>query len=143
MARGRRDTVRRPDILEDMSSAPPSAPGVVRPRDPHRLAEMRSMLLHRAVAERIEGDATIVPRASANLAKWRADGLLQSPHYDGWMRELSQGTASLVAFLRSDDERAREPRKVTPLTFVITPRHRWALWGEVWWSANAPSDACG
>ena len=101
------------------------------------------MLLHRAVAERIEGDATIVPRASANLAKWRADGLLQSPHYDGWMRELSQGTASLVAFLRSDDERARELRKVTPFTFVISPRDRWALWGEVWWSANAPSDACG
>jgi uncharacterized protein YcaQ len=57
---------------------------------------MRSLLLHRAVAERIEADATIVPRASANLAKWRADGLLQSPHYDGWMHELSQGTASVA-----------------------------------------------
>ncbi len=100
----------------------------MRPRDPHRLAEVRSLLLHRAVAERIEGDATIVPRASANLAKWHAEGILQDPHYDGWLRELSQGTASLVAFLRSDDERSRELRQVTPFTFVISPRERWALW---------------
>lgn len=28
----------------------------------------------------------------------------------------------------SDDERARELRQVTPFTFVISPRARWALW---------------
>lgn len=99
--------------------------------DPHRLAELRSLSLHREIADRLRADPALVASARARLARWSEDGTLSPAYVEAWRPVLDGPLDALLSFITEDSERARELRQATPFTFVIPPRERWAIWRAV------------
>jgi hypothetical protein len=99
--------------------------------DLHRLAEERSIALHRVVAERLRVDASIVTRARERLAPRAAEGVTH-PHYVAAWLDLIEGPIErLCAALVSGDEGMRALCQCTPFTFVVPPRERAAIWKRI------------
>jgi len=98
--------------------------------DPHRLAEERSLALHRAVLARLEGDPSVLEQARANVRSMLAEG--RSAYYARAWEELLAGPASrLREVLVADTEDARALRQATPFAGVVGPRERWEIWRQV------------
>ena len=96
----------------------------------HRRAERRSLRYHRAIAERIASDPSIVSRALARAEAWLAEGSTHPEYARGWRELLAGPRDALLAFLLDPSERARAHRQVSPFAFVLSPRERWKLWAE-------------
>ena len=95
--------------------------------EPHRLAEVRSLAYHRAVAERLAREPAILERARARVRGWLRS--TPAPHYAvAWNELLSRPLDEIGEFLNDDGERARELRQSTPFAGVLDPRERWRLW---------------
>lgn len=95
--------------------------------DRHRLAEARSLALHRAIAVRLREDPSLVERA-----RRRVEASSTHPDYRAaWLELLSRPLEQIIEALVADDDRMRALRQTTPFTFVIGPRERWRIWREV------------
>jgi len=95
--------------------------------DRHRLAEARSLALHRAIAARVREDPSLVARARLRLERSATH-----PEYRAaWLELLARPLDQVLEALVADDERMRALRQTTPFTFVISPRERWRIWREV------------
>lgn len=105
--------------------------GSLRPVDPHRLAEERSIALHRAVAERLRADARVLDAARERVAGWLATGSVHELHARRWRAVLDLPLDELCAFLVDGGELARELRQSTPFAGVVDARTRWRIWREV------------
>lgn len=104
---------------------------IAAPMDPHRLAEERSLELHRAVAERLRGEPELRERALRRVVQWQKDGSVH-PHYAQlWEQVLSGSIDDICALLVERSERALALRSVTPFAGVIDPRERWRIWKAV------------
>jgi hypothetical protein len=97
--------------------------------DPHRLAEERSLALHRVVAERLRSDPRVLRRARDKVQCWQASG--QSPHYArAWLRLLAGPLEPLCELLVADTEEARALRQATPFAGAVSPQERWCIWAQ-------------
>ena len=96
----------------------------------HRLAEERSLAFHRAVAERLRADPSIVIRARHRLERWRAEGIVHGEYVDAWLEILGRPIDRVVAELVDASDRMRALRQSTPFAGVIDPRTRWRIWRE-------------
>ncbi|MBC7462469.1 MAG: hypothetical protein H7287_14015 [Thermoleophilia bacterium] len=90
----------------------------------HRTAELRSLELHRMVADRIVLDATIVERAVARVRGWVAGGTVHEAYATAWLDALEGSRADLLTLLVDDSVRAADLRQVTPFAGVISDRDR-------------------
>ena len=99
--------------------------------DRHRIAEERSLALHRLVAERIAADPSLIERAVRRVEASRANGVLHPAYAEEWLRLLRGPLDSLRSLLVEDSERARALRQTSPFSFVVSPPERWRLWREV------------
>ncbi len=97
----------------------------------HAEAEQRSIALHRAVAERLRADPSLLDRARDRVSRWRADGSVHLHYVDEWEEVLSRPFDDVLAFIVEDSERARELRQVSPFAGVLAPRERWRILREV------------
>jgi hypothetical protein len=96
----------------------------------HGLADYRGLLLHRAIAEELTRDLSIVRRAKENVERLFAKGLLHEDYRRAWSALLDADVETVARAITEESERANELRQVTPFTFVIEPRARWALWAR-------------
>ncbi|MCB9520187.1 MAG: hypothetical protein H6699_04820 [Myxococcales bacterium] len=102
------------------------------PIDPHRLAELRSLALHRVVLDRISGDPSVLARAVERMEEWRTSGRVREDIATRWLQVLDSATPPrLVEWLSADSEEARHMRGFSPFAGVVGPRERWALWKRV------------
>jgi hypothetical protein len=99
--------------------------------DPHRLAELRSIALHHAVAAELRRRPELVEAARARLRAWTAEGKTHAYYRDEWLIVLSQPLERLVELITEDNERGRELRQTTPFAGLIPPRERWRIWQSV------------
>ena len=99
--------------------------------DAHRLAELRSIALHRAIADRLRHDPSLLEDARARLARWRDAGALHVEYAAEWQHALDLPLDDLCALLVADTERARDLRQCTPFAGAVDPRERWRIWREV------------
>lgn len=97
----------------------------------HRLAEERSLALHRAIASRLAADPSLVERARARVRLWLETGEVAHPYARAWEDVLSRSLSEICAFLVDEGEHARALRQVTPFAGVIDPRTRWRIWRQV------------
>jgi hypothetical protein len=96
----------------------------------HRLAEERSLALHRGVAQTLASDPETLERARAQVRGWLEFAEV-SPHWArAWDEVLSRPVPEILAFLVDESERARALRQVTPFAGAIDPRTRWRIWRE-------------
>jgi hypothetical protein len=97
----------------------------------HRLAEERSLALHRAIADRLSLDPSLLERARARVRRWLETGEV-APHWAGkWNEVLARSADEIRTFLVDEGEEARALRQVTPFAGAIDPRTRWRIWREV------------
>ena len=97
--------------------------------DPHRLAEERSLALHRVVVERLRSDPRVLSRAQEKVAHWVASG--EAPHYARAWKELLGGPLEAIcALLVADTEAGRAMRQATPFAGAVEPRERWRIWAR-------------
>lgn len=97
----------------------------------HALAEETSLALHRAVAERLQTDPTVLQAARARVAGWLKDGGVARPIAEGWAAILDQPVAAVVAFLADAGQPARDLRQTSPFAGALDPRTRWDIWRRV------------
>lgn len=95
----------------------------------HRLAELRSLAYHRAVAERVRVEPELVSRARRKLEQWEAEARIH-PHYAAQWRAALNDPESLAELLTADNERARAARQCTPFAGVIPAGQRHRIWRE-------------
>ena len=97
--------------------------------DPHRLAELRSLAYHRAVAARL--GANVRAKASAFIDRELAKSSRSAPYLEAWRSLLAGPEQDLLQALTTDDEPSRALRSASPFAGVLTPKERWALWADV------------
>lgn len=93
----------------------------------HRVAEERSLALHREVARRLEERPELLEIARARVEAWCREGGAAAPWARRW-RELLQGSvAEVTAVITDDSEEARGLRQCSPFAGIIDPRTRWEI----------------
>ncbi len=99
------------------------------PRD-HRTAELRSLELHRLIAERL--DESLLETARRRVEGWVAAGGPVHPYWaERWRELLSQPRTEIAEMLRSDEEWARDLRQSTPFAGAVKNSERWRIVREV------------
>ena len=93
----------------------------------HRRLDERDLALHRAVADKIEADPSLVQVARKNLASWLSKGVW-SPYFVEWERILAGPLALLLEILRSTDERAVNLRQSSPFAGILSDQERLAIY---------------
>ena len=98
--------------------------------DAHRIAEERSLALHREIAARLRADPGLIEVARAQVAAQLLAG--RSPWYAAAWRELLAGPLEeVIAALLDPGQEARALRQATPFAGIVGPRERWRIWREV------------
>lgn len=99
--------------------------------DLHRLAEERSIELHRVIAAILEREPGRVEEARILLRDWIRKGVIASAYAKEWSRLLEGPLDDLCALIVDDGEHARALRQCTPFAGFVDPRTRWKIWREV------------
>jgi hypothetical protein len=93
----------------------------------HAAAEERSLALHRAVADRLRADPSLLERARRRVDGWLRDGTVARPYAEAWRNILSGSPGEVAGFLGDPGERARRLRQASPFAGFLDPRTRWSI----------------
>lgn len=96
----------------------------------HELADRTSLALHRAVADRLREDPSLVARARARVVASLADRQLHAYYGERWLSLLDGPLDVLLAELTSSSEAAQALRQTSPFAGVLDPATRWKIWRE-------------
>lgn len=92
----------------------------------HRLAELRSLALHRLVGERL--DESRLEDAQARVSAWRERGNVHPAYVAAWEQILTLPIAELAARIGADTEEMRTLRQSSPFAGALTePERRFVL----------------
>jgi hypothetical protein len=96
----------------------------------HHRIDRRSLAMHRAIAEKLRNDPSLIAIAFDNLDRWsRAEGRSQ-PYWDAWREILHRPLPEILALLAEESERMTAMRQATPFAGVLEPKERWAIYEE-------------
>lgn len=88
----------------------------------HTELDRRSLMMHRAIAQRLRRNPALLEVARGNLGKW------DCPER-GWWREWSfillQPLEDIVDVLEREDEEACRLRQSSPFAGILSPREVW------------------
>lgn len=91
-------------------------------RDGHRLAELRGLAYHRAVARRLGPD--VVADARDRLQRRRAAGRGHPTSLSRWERLLDRSPSEIAAAICADDDDGRALRQTSPFAGTLTEPER-------------------
>lgn len=93
----------------------------------HQQIDQRSILLHRAVAQKIRENPDLLAIARDNLSRWVALGGPRT-YWTEWEALLAGPLEALLAFMVSPAEEARRLRQCSPFAGILPPRERWRIY---------------
>ncbi len=93
----------------------------------HALAEERSLALHRAVAERLRADPSLIERARRRVEDWLRDGTVARSYAEAWREVLAGPVDDVAGFLEDTGDRARQLRQASPFAGFLDARTRWSI----------------
>lgn len=94
----------------------------------HRTAERRSLAYHRAIAERIAREPTIVDTARERVRTWQG---VHPRYVAAWREILDRPVPEITALLAEDSERMTTLRQASPFAGALDPQTRWQIWRSV------------
>lgn len=97
----------------------------------HELAEERSIALHRAVAERVLAEPSLLEAVRARVATWLRDGTVHAEYAHAWAAILARPLAEILPVLTDPGERARALRQVTPFVGILDQKERLRIRADV------------
>ena len=96
----------------------------------HEQIDRRSLMLARAIAEKLDrdGDERALEKARTVQRRWCA----QSPsrRHDEWAAILQRPWPEVRSALLEESEQGAQRRQNSPFCGVLSPRERWALYRE-------------
>lgn len=102
--------------------------------DRHRLAELRSLAMHRRIAGMIRSDPSVADSALARVRGW-LDGSVYFPaskeYAEAWLALLEGPRPILLDLLASDSELARALRQSSPFAGALSEPERQRVIAEV------------
>ncbi len=101
--------------------------------DRHRLAELRSLAYHRALAPRLR-QATIA-QALVKIDGWEREGRIDPHHASAWRDLLGRPLKEIRVAIGADDARGRDLRQNSPLAGLLSEPERRKIFESV--KANA------
>jgi hypothetical protein len=90
--------------------------------DGHRGAELRSLVYHRAVAQRL--DASILRDTQHRLARWRSQARIDPRYARQWEEILAKPLTQIARLIGEDTPRMRDLRQSSPLAGVLSEPER-------------------
>lgn len=93
----------------------------------HQQIDERSILLHRAVAQKIRENPDLLAIARDNLRRWVAQGGPRA-YWTEWETLLDGPLEDLLTFIISPAEEARRMRQCSPFAGILPPRERWSIY---------------
>jgi hypothetical protein len=91
-------------------------------RDPHRVAELRSLAYHRALAPRLRRPT--LDQARRKLRRWEDAGRIDPRYARAWEEVLALPMEGIREAITADDERGRDLRQSSPLAGLLSERER-------------------
>ena len=88
----------------------------------------RSIALHKAIAEKIKADESLLDIARQNLKNWGERDSRSNPYLDEWQRILGLSVTEILATIVADNERMEALRQATPFCGILTPSERWGIY---------------
>lgn len=101
------------------------------PANPHRIAEERSLALHREVARRIRERPELLDGVRARVEAWLHGGGVAQPYAQAWWKILACDLERILEAIIDPSERGRDLRQCTPFAGILDPRTRWRILDEV------------
>jgi len=93
----------------------------------HRLAEERSLALHREVARRLRVDPGLLEMARERVRGWLESGFVSRTWAEAWDDVLNGSLDEVIARIADPSERFRNLRQTSPFAGAIDPRVRWEV----------------
>jgi hypothetical protein len=90
--------------------------------EPHRLAELRSLAYHRALAPRLGRPA--IEQARGRLRRWQDERRIDPLLASAWEEVLALPTEEIRQAIGADDERGRDLRQSTPFAGLLSEPER-------------------
>ncbi len=104
----------------------------------HQEIDMRSLALHRLVADKIRHDAVLLDRAKAILHRWHQTASPRTFVYlDAWQNLLEKGEDACLAAATEESEWGNALRQASPLACLLTHQERFAFLKH-WKQSHAP-----
>jgi hypothetical protein len=94
----------------------------------HRRIDQRSLALHRAIAEKLRANPSLVDIARENLDRWSQRNGRSQPYWDAWRKLLNHPIEDVLASIVEVSERMTALRQATPFAGVLSPAERWAVY---------------
>jgi hypothetical protein len=104
----------------------------------HRVAEERSLALHREVARRLREDPKVLEMARQRVQRWLADGTVPRRWAERWARILEGSAGEVARAITDTGQEARDLRQVTPFAGALDARTRWSILRQLGDEASAP-----
>jgi hypothetical protein len=94
----------------------------------HEEIDARSLAMHHLIAEKLRRDPSLIEKAKATLARWRANGDESTRPYDEeWERALNEGLDATLRLALGTSEHAKALRQCSPFAGILTPHERAAF----------------
>jgi hypothetical protein len=95
---------------------------------PHDRLERRSLALHRAIAEKVRRQPSLLVIAHENLNRWERVPNRSQPYWDEWRRILELPVEEMLALLVEDSPRMTDLRQSSPFAGILEPKERWLVY---------------
>jgi hypothetical protein len=92
------------------------------PSDPHRIAELRSLAYHRALAPRLR--RSMVDQALRKLRRWKEEERIDPRYAEAWEEVLALPLDEIRRAIAADDEGGRDLRQNSPFAGLLSERER-------------------
>ena len=96
----------------------------------HQRIDQRSLALHRAIADKLRRDPSLIQAALDNLDRWSLQNGRSQPYWDAWRELLSRPIEILLALLVEDSEKMAALRQATPFAGILSPQERWEIYAR-------------
>jgi hypothetical protein len=93
----------------------------------HRVAEERSLALHRGVARKLQERPDLLEAARERVRGWLQSGSVSRFWAEAWLETLSAPLDEVIARITDPSEHARALRQSSPFAGVLEPRERWEI----------------
>jgi hypothetical protein len=90
--------------------------------DRHRIADLRGLAYHRAIAPRLR--RPVIEEAERKVARWVDDGRMDSRHGDAWRELLGRPLIEIRKLISADDPPGRDLRQNSPLAGLLSEPER-------------------